>query len=236
VEHALFADMAADWIADHAYGPAFASIWGILHRHMPYGLYRRYRHDWQDWFTHTLKENEFRARGEIPDLDTYLGIRRLSVGLRPYIVGVEYVLDLDFTDLIAASPELRAVKLAAVEHAMLVNDLFSFRWECFKDDYFNTVGPLVHVHGLSLQEAVDVTCDRIRAADEDMERLSAGIRRRYPGQVEIHAYVDALGAFCAGNLRWSLETSRYHGHGYGWNGLRSGTVTLHPDRTSVGAA
>lgn len=67
-------------------------------------------------------------------------------------------------------------------------------------------------------------------------RLSGSLRRRYaahPQSTQLHGYIDALGAFCAGNLRWSLETSRYNGHGYGWNGLRSGTVTLHPHQTII---
>ncbi|MFI9508473.1 terpene synthase family protein [Nocardia sp. NPDC052566] len=233
---ALFDDIAADWMADHPYGRAFADIWTRLKLRMPEGVYRRYRQEWQDWFTYALKENEYRVREEIPDVETYLEIRRINVGLRPYLVCAEYVLDLDLTDLIAADPDLAALQPTAVEHAMLVNDLFSFRWECFRGDYFNTIAPLIHTHGHSLQHAIDITCDKISAADRALTDLSAMLRRRYadhPDRTQLHDYIGAANAFCAGNLRWSLETTRYNGHGYGWNGLRSGLVTLRPDRTDI---
>jgi hypothetical protein len=47
--------------------------------------------------------------------------------------------------------------------------------------------------------------------------------------------IDAVNAFCAGNLRWSLETTRYIGHGNAWNGLRSGNVTMDAQRTTIGS-
>lgn len=40
---------------------------------------------------------------------------------------------------------------------MLVNDLLSYRAECFKGDYFNTIGPLLHVHGHDIQDAINFT-------------------------------------------------------------------------------
>jgi hypothetical protein len=233
LQRALFHEVATDWAADHPYQRAFTDIWGTLEGRMPEGIYKRYRQEWQDWFSYTLKENIFRDRGEIPDLETYLSIRRISVGLRPYIVCIEYILDFELT---IEDPDLTAVKLAAVEHAMLVNDLFSYRWECFKGDYFNVIAPLLHVHGYSLQEAIDFACEKIAEADQTRTQLSTALRHRYanhPSGAQLHAYFDALGAFCAGNLRWSLETSRYNGHGYGWNGLRTGIITLDREHTII---
>ncbi|MFI7102610.1 terpene synthase family protein [Streptomyces sp. NPDC050161] len=204
LQQGLFGEIADDWAAGHPYGPAFSNIWGRLEDRMPHGVYRRYREDWQDWFGHTLEENVHRRRHEIPDLDTYLDIRRVSVGLRPYIVAIEYVLDLDLTALLDRDRELNELKLLAVEHAMLANDLFSYRWECFQGDYFNAISPLLHVHRRTLQQAIDDTCLRIAAADKKLGELTSRLRTRYastPGAGRMAAYFDAIGLFCAGRTR-----------------------------------
>jgi len=230
----IFEDIAGTRISGNPYGPAFADIFGTLKRAMPEGVWRRYRASWQDWFAHVLRENKLRKALVIPDVDTYLDIRRLSVGLQPSIITAEYVLDQDLTEALAADPELARLGGVAVEHAMFVNDLFSFREECFKGDNFNIVASLLHTEGHTLQRAIEIICDKVREADEALVNLSNALRRRYTAP-SMRAYIDILNTFCAGNLRWSMETTRYNGHDSAWNGLRSGVVTLHQNQTSIAA-
>ncbi|MEV0385021.1 terpene synthase family protein [Nonomuraea sp. NPDC050643] len=232
IQNALFGEVAGAQLADHPYGRAYADVFATFERNMPERVYRRFRQSWQDWFGAVVEENRYRQRRHTPDFDTYLGLRRISVGLLPYIVTVEYVLDLDLTDLLAADPDLARAGELAVEHAMFVNDLLSCRAECLKGDHFNAVGVLLHGHVPSLQHAVDLICDRVQRADQALAALSERLRHRYPGP-DLRAYLDALGDFCAGNLRWSLETTRYIGAGNAWNGLRTGRVTFHHDRTAI---
>ncbi|MFE0173253.1 terpene synthase family protein [Streptomyces sp. NPDC059002] len=240
LQRGLFDEVDADWESDqHPYGRAFHGIWSTLHARMPEGVYRRYLADWQNWFAGAQRENEFRTTGQVPDLETYLAVRRSNVGLRPYITCIEYVLDLDLTQDLERDEELAAVKDLAVEHAMLVNDIYSARWECFNGDYFNVVATLLRAQGKTLQEAVDESAAMVERADARLADAVATLRRRYgsagPKGRAISAYLDGIGSFCAGNLRWSCETSRYNGTGYGWNGLRTGTVTIHPERTVIAA-
>lgn len=139
---------------------------------------------------------------------------------------------MDLTDLLAADPDLVKAGDLAVEHAMFVNDLFSCRAECFKGDHFNAVGVLLHGHVPNLQHAVDLICDLIHQTDQARTALGEQLRRRYPDPARL-AYLDNLDDFCAGNLRWSLETTRYNGTGNAWNGLRTGRVTFRHDRTII---
>ncbi|MBB5110080.1 terpene synthase family protein [Streptomyces spectabilis] len=143
VGQALFETVSDDWVAGHPYGPAFFDIFGTLHREMPEAVYLRYIRSWQEWFENALLENEFRKARQIPSLETYLDFRLLSVGLLPCIVSAEYFLDQDLTELVAADAQLARAGRVAVEHAMLVNDLYSFRQECFRGDNFNCVSVLV---------------------------------------------------------------------------------------------
>lgn len=236
LERALFNEVAADWVAEHPYGAAFKDVLETLKNNMSHGIWDRYLKDWQDYFTAALKENEFRARYEIPDLDTYLEIRRPSIGLYPYIVCMEYVLDLDLTELIPNDPDFWLVKTAAIEHGIMVNDLFSYRLEVIRGDFFNAITSLLQAHLHDLQSAVDLVAEKIRQADDAVTRLCGNLRRRYanhPYGPRIHTYTETIGAFCAGTLRWSLESSRYNGRGYGWNGRRAGAITLDSQRTTI---
>ncbi|MFE6690957.1 terpene synthase family protein [Streptomyces sp. NPDC057743] len=241
LQRGLFDDIDADWESNqHPYGRAFHDIWSTLCRRMPEQVYRRYREGWQNWFAGAQQENEFRAAGHVPSIETYLEVRRSSVGLRPYLTCLEYVLDLDLTRDLEQDEELAVVKELAVEHAMLVNDVYSARWECFNGDYFNVVAVLMRAHGTPLQEAVDELATMADRADARLTDASAALRRRHasagPKGREISSYLDGIGWLCAGNYRWSCETSRYNGPGYGWNGLRDGVVTLHPERTIIDAS
>ncbi|MBB5780519.1 class I SAM-dependent methyltransferase [Nonomuraea jabiensis] len=114
----------------------------------------------------------------------------------------------------------------------LVNDLFSCRAEWLKGDYFNAAGVLLHGHAANLQAAVDLICDRIRQADQVLSALGDRLRHRYRDP-DLRACLDTLDDFCAGNLRWSLETTRYNGTGIAWNGRRTGRVTFHHDQTAI---
>jgi len=55
----------------------------------------------------------------------------------------------------AVIPHLAQLKLAAVEHAMLVNDLLSYRWECFKGDSRRRRSPPVTSHLRGLDHGAD---------------------------------------------------------------------------------
>ncbi|HWE90620.1 MAG TPA: terpene synthase family protein [Pseudonocardiaceae bacterium] len=233
LRQAFFADINADWMADHPYGPAFIDILGTMRRRMPSRVYQRWVRTWRDWFRDVLRENRLRSGLQQPELDTCLEIRQSSVGLRPYVVCAEYVLDLDLTDELAADDELAAAGELTVRHIMLTNDLFSFRRENAMGEHFNALSALLRYHAPNIQTAVDMLGDMIRKVDQELADMCDRLRRRYadPG---VRAYLDTLGSMCAGNLYWSFETSRYHGSGHAWNGRRSGLITLGHNRTTFG--
>jgi hypothetical protein len=229
LRQAFFADINADWVAEHRYGPAFADILGTMERDMPPRVYQRWVRTWREWFRDVLRENRFRSGLRAPDVDTCLASRQSSVGLRPYLICAEYVLDLDLTDILAADDELVRAGELAVRHAMLVNDLFSFRRENATGEHFNALSAILRCRAPNLQSAVDLLGEMIKDVDDQLAHANQRLRRRHtdPG---VRMYLDTLGTICAGNLHWSFETSRYNGSGSAWNGLRSGVVTLSHDR------
>jgi len=154
------------------------------------------------------------------------------VGLRPNVVALEHILDMDLSDLLDADPDLASLGGLAIEHILLCNDLFSFRTEFFHGDYFSAVAVLMRTHRQQLPAAVRTVADRIAAADQALTQRAEFLRDRYTDP-SVRAYIQGVLAIPAGNLRWSRETARYNGSGTTWNGLRSGVLTLHPDRTTL---
>jgi hypothetical protein len=235
LEHAIFDEVSAPEMMDHPFGPAFANLQATFERDMPPRVFARFRASWQDWFTHVQEENKYRKGLYYPTLPDYLRIRRISVGILPCVIAIEYFLGLDLTDALEADPDLVTLGHTAIEHIMLVNDLLSFRAEVFTGDHSNIIAILLRTRANTLQEAVDTTAAMIHDADQALTDLSDRLRDRHPDPA-IRSYIDAINSMPAGNLRWSLETTRYIGHGNAWNGLRSGHVTLDFGKTIISAS
>jgi hypothetical protein len=232
----MFDQVAADWTSSgHPFGPAFADVFGTFEREMAPRVYERYRAAWRAWYGPLMQELWFRKSLRIPDLETYLPLRRYTIGVYPYIVAAEYVLDHDLTDLLAADPDFARAGDAVVDHIMLVNDLFSVRNEAHGGEPFNAVLITLHHNGGRLQHAIDLVRDLIADAYDTLTEVSRTLRSRYP-EPAVHSYLDTLDAMCAGNLCWYRSSSRYHGSANPWNGIRTGTVTLHHDRTAMAPA
>lgn len=214
--------------AGHAYAPAFADLWRRFGELMAPAVFGRYRAAWAEWHDSVTEEAEIRGRQEIPDLDTYLTMRQVTVGLRPYVVYLEHVLGIDLEDLLRTDSELRELAETSVRHGLLVNDTQSWWYDYSHGDYHNIIAILIHVHGYSVQDAVNEACRRSEVQDDHRRRLSDDIRARYAGHPrgnDVRAWADALGAFCAANIWWGNRTTRYGGPGYGWNGHRAGQFT-----------
>ncbi|MEG8184410.1 terpene synthase [Nocardia terpenica] len=231
LQHTAFGEIAAEWPADHPYGPAFADILATLRNDMPDQVFHRYQQGWRDCFRGILAEHDYIDQGILPDFDTYLDIRQLSFGFQPLLAAGEYVHGLDLSALTDTDPDLERAQRAALMHALLVNDLLSFRKEYTHGELFNVVAVLTHTHHQQLQTALNITGELIRSADAELADACATLRRRYLPLPQVQLYLTTLNSLCAGNLRWSLETTRYHGTGFGWNGLRSGTLVLDPEHT-----
>ncbi|MFM0069130.1 terpene synthase family protein [Paraburkholderia aspalathi] len=228
LQQVLPGDIASGLADEHPYSRAFSDIWGILSRSMPTTLYRRYSRHWQLWFDSVLRENELKEQGKILDMDAYLALRRANVGALTYMIFAEYLHDLDFSDY-ADDPDLMRAQQAVEEYCLLVNDLYSYRKECSAGQGFNILASLTRLHGLSMQQAVDVVCARISAADQLRKELCDLLYDRYSSLFDteqLQTYLNTLGTICAGVLRWTLESPRYECDDYRWEWKRTREITV----------
>lgn len=175
-----------------------------------------------------LAETSYRTSDQIPDPESLLEQRRETVAIRFFLVLVEAGIGIELSD--AALAEMEPATLGALEHISFVNDLFSFRREHYEGDHMNLITALRTHENLTLQDAVDRIYALAGEAEDALLRSGRQLLR-HSRDPAVDAYLDAVCHFAGGNQHWSYIAARYHGDGFQWNGVRTGTVTLLPDRT-----
>ncbi|WP_143261644.1 hypothetical protein [Allokutzneria sp. NRRL B-24872] len=156
------------------------------------------------------------------DLDTYLQLRRADFGFDAIRVMVDHAAGIDL-DEHRTSPLLDELLAACFEHALFVNDLFSYRKETQAGDGRNAVSVLLSTAGMTPQAAVDVVCERITAAERTFADLGA--------HADIAQYATFWRHVLAGNLAWSMTTPRYNGVQRPAASSLPTHMVLHPDHT-----
>lgn len=80
---------------------------------------KRFIQSWEDYVTAVAHQAEDRSKSHIPDLESFLHLRRLSSGGAPTIVLCE--MDLDIPDEIRRHPTILEMERLAVELICIVN-------------------------------------------------------------------------------------------------------------------
>ena len=158
--------------------------------------------------------------------DDYLAVRRKTIALYPFMA-----LNQIGTGL--TEERFRATARAAdlcCDHVVVVNDLFSVRKELLSGDGVNAILAHVLTDEVSLQDAVIDACRRVHMKELELLEEHRRLELLYPG---IGEYLASFEYIAAGNLHWHYTTSRYHGNDYLWNGIKSGVVELHSQRTVI---
>ncbi|MDP9913632.1 hypothetical protein J2W27_005768 [Variovorax boronicumulans] len=219
---------------DDPYTRAYRLIWHTIRTTAPSErVYRRMRMAWRSWIDAALVENEIRAAGKPIDLDAVLRLRQESVCMRTYFVGSEYVLNIDAGDITTTDPEvLRAIEIG-ITHVTLTNDIYSYRKEYFFNDPISAIFALRNAHGQGLQQAIDTVYGMLAALDREQADLLERVHARYAGHPlgeRLHQCFDNYRAISSGHVQACLETPRYNGRGYVWDGMRSRRVTVQSER------
>jgi hypothetical protein len=153
-----------------------------------------------------------RKMGVVPDLESYISLRRDTSGCKPCWALIEYANDLDIPDEVMEHPSLEALGEAANDLVTWSNDIFSFAVEQARGDTHNMIVVVMREQSLSLQEAFDFvgdmckqSIDRFVEEREHLPSWSPSIDR------DVDVYVDGLANWIVGSLHWSFLTERYFG-------------------------
>lgn len=195
---------------------ALADIWCDLHRRAPESVRRRFPASVRMYLRAMADETRNRAAEAIPDLDSYLRLRRVNGATRSSIDMTEGLCGVDIPDALRHGlyGELRAF---ASEVWLWTNDTFTVRKDLHYRNPHNLVLVLREDRGLSLQEAADQAAFMIEQRMRDFIRLAERLRRLVTMPADPHSGardavlrgVRMLEEAISGYLRWQETTLRY---------------------------
>ncbi|KIJ08221.1 hypothetical protein PAXINDRAFT_18633 [Paxillus involutus ATCC 200175] len=169
-----------------------------------------------------------RASGYVPDLGSYITLRRDTSACKACWVLIEYVNNLDIPDEVMDHPIIRSLNDTTIDFAAWSNDLYSYHIENSKGHTHNIIDAVMKEKDLDVQGAMDFVgelCKRsIDRFVEDRKKLPSWGEKI---DKDVAVYVEGLADWMPANLHWCFETERYYGK-QGKEVKKTRVVTLLP--------
>ncbi|KAL6306394.1 isoprenoid synthase domain-containing protein [Sparassis latifolia] len=176
------------------------------------GAQQRFIETFDMFFQSVTQQAMDRANGVVPDLESYISVRRDTSGCKPCWALIEYAYNLDLPWEVMDHPVIRGLGEAANDLVTWSNDIFSYNVEQSKGDTHNMIVVVQRQEGVDLQTAVDFVGDMCK---QSIDRFSA-LREELPSwgpelDAQVETYVDGLRDWISGSLKWSFLSERYFG-------------------------
>ncbi|KAF8830965.1 hypothetical protein HHX47_DHR1000254 [Lentinula edodes] len=126
-------------------------FWGRCIRGASSGCQSRFKDNLGLFFQAVSNQTKSRDAGVIPDLESYIEIRRNTSGCKPCWALIEYALDIDLPDFVVEDPIIIALNQTTNDLVTWSNDIFSYNVEQSRGDTHNMIVILMKHHGHTLQ-------------------------------------------------------------------------------------
>lgn len=190
----------------------YHSYWKRLILTASPGAQQRFIETFDFFFQAVAQQALDRASGVIPDLESYIALRRDTSGCRPCWALIEYANNLDIPDEVMEHPLIRGLGDAANDLVTWSNDIFSYNVEQSKGDTHNMIVVVMNEEGLDLQSAVDFVGNLCKQSIDQFNDDRANLPSWGPKiDRDVAVYVDGLANWICGSLHWSFESERYFG-------------------------
>jgi hypothetical protein len=190
---------------------ALANLWAATAPHMSPHWQTRFIAHYRDFAEATREEALIRASGVMPELRTYLELRRRTITLLPMMDIVERTAHLSLPEAWLARPEVRSLQDTIADTVAWTNDLTSAGPELTRGHC--SLIPVIRRHrGCSHRQAVEYVKAMILAGLRLFDRREAELLRlRTDADVppEAGAYLGTLRTFLNASLTWQTETLRF---------------------------
>ncbi|KAK1229843.1 Sesquiterpene synthase Agr1 [Marasmius sp. AFHP31] len=193
-------------------GKMTRDYWQRLIRTASPGTQQRFIETFDFFFASVTEQAQDRSSGTIPDLESYIALRRDTSGCKTSFVLIEYAYNLNIPDEVMDHPLIRSLGEAANDLVTWSNDIFSYNVEQAKGDTHNMVPVVMNQFGHDLQTAMDYVGDLCKQSIDRFLNDRAQLPSWGPEidrQVDI--YADGLADWIVGALHWSYESERYFG-------------------------
>ncbi|MCO5549129.1 hypothetical protein L7F22_002595 [Adiantum nelumboides] len=166
-----------------------------------------------------------RKAGQVPDMKSYMAIRRQASFTIPAFIIAEYASGVELDQAAVQNPKVVELCNKAVDYVSLCNDIFSCYKEIISGDYFN-LPSILYMHALplreaarpcaSFQDAIDHVAELAQELEASCISLIAALKDEYskpdvdPLRAHhIYAYANMISLGMSGALAWFFETPRY---------------------------
>ncbi|OSX61273.1 hypothetical protein POSPLADRAFT_1145701 [Postia placenta MAD-698-R-SB12] len=163
------------------------------------------------FFKAVRQEAQDRERGVLPDLESYIIMRRDTSACRPSFDLIEYTMGIELPRYVVDDPIVRALNQSANDLVAWSNDIYSFNNEQAHGIY-NIIVILMKSQGLEMQDAIDHVGDLFKQTiDGFMENTQLLPSWGAAVDADVRVYVQGLQDWIVGNLHWSFASERYFG-------------------------
>ncbi|KAG8902020.1 hypothetical protein FRB99_004869 [Tulasnella sp. 403] len=153
-----------------------------------------------------------RALSIVPDLESYIHLRRDTGALKMCFVMGEFGLGLDIPDEVFEHPLIKTMEDCANDVVVLSNDAYSYNIEQAQGDKCNIISVSMKEKNFDLQTAMDFSGYLVRESITTYLTCKAQLPSWGPYvDKDVRAYLEVLEDWMVGGFYWSLESQRYFG-------------------------
>jgi 5-epi-alpha-selinene synthase len=165
----------------------------------------------EDYFCGCVQEASNRAKGIVPDVDTYIKIRRSSVGVYAVLALSEFCNQFMMPDVLRNHYLVKKLELITTDIISWSNDIFSLSREIASGDVHNLIFVLHYHKQISLEEATKQVAQIHDAEVRSLLSLESFLPSFGEGlDVDVTKYILGMHSWISGNLDWYSHSFRYH--------------------------
>ncbi|KAJ3967193.1 terpenoid synthase [Lentinula raphanica] len=163
-----------------------------------------------DYTTSIVEQAVDRAAHHINDIETYLRVRRNSLGLRPCLVLLHLYSELPEGFL--SNPLIEYITTLTIDMVAIGNDICSYNIEQARGDGHNMITTVMNSMCFDLDEALLWISDLHDSLGESFQETYRAICQELPvSETSAAACLEGLGNWVRANDCWSYESERYFG-------------------------
>ncbi|KAI2771552.1 terpenoid synthase [Daldinia loculata] len=189
----------------------FQVCWLWLKQRATPELQQRYKEQHKEYFDQIVAQVQQAAKEELlsRDVQTYLEVRRGTIGVYPIIPLAQYSQGIELPESIFSNRSLQEIIRLSAEITFLTNDILSYRNDLELGVDHNLI-PLLEKQGMSVQQSIDKIgamisdrCKRWYTTLAELPSYGENVDR------EVLLFVELCRNIALGNLHWSFKTCRY---------------------------
>ena len=199
-------------VLEHDAPPLFWILSDIRDRlvtKMPEAWMQRFIRSVVAYFEGCAWEAETRVNGTCPDVETYIHMRRLTVGAYQVLDLIEAAEGFHLNEEIWSNPIIKEMIDLTSDQLGWANDLFSLTADLKDEGHLNLVFSLQKQEGMELQQAVNATVAMHDAAVKRLIELEQQLPSFGEKDPEVARFVQGMYRWIRSSIDWSILTGRY---------------------------